>query len=198
MAADARELEPGAFTVEIAPMRRRHLRAVLRIESRTRQKGWSLGLFMSELARGDDRVYLVARVDGSVVGYAGMLYAGDDGHITTVSVDDAWQGARIGTRMVLVLARAAIARGARALTLEVRSTNEPAIALYRRLGFAPAGIRKGYYRETNEDALVMWASDIQEPAYRERLHSVEASLPSPTSVDGITGVAPASRRETSA
>jgi [ribosomal protein S18]-alanine N-acetyltransferase len=168
-------------------MRRRHLRSVLRIESRAVPKGWSLGLFMSELARGDDRVYLVAKVDGTVVGFAGMLFVGDDGHVTTVSVDEAWRGARIGTRMVLALARVARARGAQALTLEVRASNEPAIALYRRLGFAPAGVRRNYYQEIDEDALVMWASDIQDADYGRRLDAVEATLPSPTRVEGLPG-----------
>lgn len=179
--------DPSTFTVVLTPMRRRHLRSVLRIESRAVPKGWSLGLFMSELARGDDRVYLVAKVDGVVVGFAGMLYAGDDGHVTTVSVDEAWRGSRIGTRMVVALARAARAQGAEALTLEVRASNEAAIALYRRLGFAPAGIRRNYYQEIDEDALVMWASGIQEPGYARRLDAVEAGLPSPTRIEGLPG-----------
>ena len=177
-------LDPSTFEVHVAPMRRRHLRAVLRIESRAVPKGWSLGLFMSELARGDDRLYVVAKVRGAVVGFAGMLYAGDDGHVTTVSVDAGWHGARIGTRLMLVLAGAGRDRGADALTLEVRASNEAAIALYRRLGFVPAGIRRNYYREIGEDALVMWASDIQEPAFAARLAAVEAALPSPTVLEG--------------
>jgi ribosomal-protein-alanine N-acetyltransferase len=196
--AEALVPDPDAFTVALSPMRRRHLRSVLRIESRAVPKGWSLGLFMSELARGDDRVYLVAKVDGAVVGVAGMLYAGDDGHVTTVSVDEAWRGCRIGTRMVVALARAAREWGAEALTLEVRASNQAAIALYRRLGFAPAGIRRNYYREIDEDALVMWASGIQEPGYARRLDAVEAGLPSPTRIEGVPGATSADGSATEA
>lgn len=172
-----------AAEVHIAAMRRRHLRSVLRIESHAVHKGWSLGLFMSELAREEGRIYLVAKVGSSVVGFAGLLFAGDDGHVTTLSVDPVWQRRRIGTRLMLVMARRAIEQGVHALTLEVRAENEPAIALYRRLGFAPAGVRKDYYAELGEDALIMWASEVQRPEYAARLASVETSLESPTIVD---------------
>ena len=56
--------------------------------------------------------------------------------------------------------------------------------LYRRFGFVPAGIRKGYYQETNEDALVMWAHDVDSPAYAERLGDIEATLPGTTVLEG--------------
>lgn len=171
----------GAAGVTVAPMRRRHLRAVLRIEAQDVHPGWSLGLFMSELARGSrDRRYVVAKVGGEVVGFAGILFVGAEGHVTTIAVDPRRRGERVGTRLLLVLAREAVARGAEAMTLEVRASNTPAIALYRRFGFIPAGVRKDYYRDLGEDALVMWASGVDTPEYRARLDLIEASLPSPT------------------
>jgi [ribosomal protein S18]-alanine N-acetyltransferase len=171
--------------VEIAPMRRRHLRSVLRIEGQNNERGWSLGLFMSELGQRAGRIYLVARVDGVVVGYAGALLAGTDAHVTTVSVDPRWKRRGIATRMLLVLARRAIASDAEALTLEVRPSNEAAIALYRRFGFAPAGVRQNYYGESGEDALVMWATDVQDPQYGARLRAVEARLPNATVIQEV-------------
>ena len=87
------------------------------------------------------------------------MMSADDGHVTTLAVDPRWQRHQIGTRLLLVLAREAIAREARSLTLEVRLSNRPAQELYRRFGFAPVGVRKNYYAETNEDALVMWAHE---------------------------------------
>ena len=69
----------------------------------------------------------------------------DDGHVTTIAVDPAWQRHGIGTRLLLALCREAVDRGVKALTLEVRAGNEPAQAMYRRFGFAPAGVRKNYY-----------------------------------------------------
>ena len=62
-------------------------------------------------------------------------------------------------------------------------SNEGAQALYRHFGFAPAGVRKGYYVETNEDAMVMWAHDVDQPEYHERLDDIEQSIPGVTIVD---------------
>src|SRR3546814_16103779 len=70
------------------------------------------------------------------------------------------------------------------LTLEVRAGNRAAQLLYQRFGFVPAGIRKGYYVETNEDAIVMWANDVATPEYAERLAAIEDALPGATVTEG--------------
>ena len=93
-----------ALHVQLVPMRRRHLRSVLRIESQVYPRPWSLSLFMSELAPRSTRAYLVARVEGSVVGYAGLMMTGDDGHVTTIAVDPVWHRHKIGTRLLLAVA----------------------------------------------------------------------------------------------
>src|SRR5258708_10143026 len=124
MAARAAERPPELeAAVQIVPMRRRHLRAVLRIEAQVYPRPWSLSLFMSELALRSTRAYYVARVDGLVVGYAGLMLTVDDGHVTTIAVDPAFHRHKIATRLMLVLAREARRRGATALTLEVRVSN---------------------------------------------------------------------------
>src|SRR5438874_792755 len=171
--------------VHLVPMRRRHLRSVLRIEAQVYPRPWSLSLFMSELALRGSRAYYVARIGGTVVGYSGLMLTGEDAHVTTIAVDPAWHRHKIGTRMLLNLARQAQKRDARHLTLEVRMSNEPAQAMYRRFGFRPAGIRKNYYIETNEDALVMWADDIDTDEYAERLLAIEAELPGTTIIDEV-------------
>ena len=173
---------PDDLVVHMVPMRRRHLRGVLRIESQVYPRPWSLGLFMSELALRTTRAYYVARVDGQVVGYCGLMVAVDDGHVTTLAVDPAWHRRTIGTRLLLTAAGEAIRRGATSLTQEVRMSNQAAQALYRAFGFVPAGVRKNYYVETNEDALVMWAHDVDTPEYRRRLADIEAGIPGVTQV----------------
>ena len=169
--------------VQLVPMRRRHLRSVLRIESQVYPRPWSLPLFMSELNLRTSRLYYVARVEGAVTGYAGLMLAGDDAHVTTIAVDPAWHRHKIGSRLMLNLARQARARGAKHLTLEVRVSNSGAQAMYRSFGFRPAGIRKNYYVETNEDALVMWANDIESPDYIARLAAIAAGIPGRTIVE---------------
>jgi [ribosomal protein S18]-alanine N-acetyltransferase len=170
------ELPDDDLVVHLVPMRRRHLRAVLRIEAAVYPRPWSVSLFLSELALRSSRAYTVARVDNTVVGYSGLMLSGEDAHVTTVAVDPAWHRRGIATRLMLHMARLATRRGARHLTLEVRVGNTAAQALYRRFGFHPAGIRKNYYSETNEDALVMWADDVDSPPYGARLAAIEQDV----------------------
>jgi ribosomal-protein-alanine N-acetyltransferase len=179
----AAEPEVAALTVRVEPMRRRHLRSVLRIEQQVYPRPWSSSLFMSELALRSTRAYVVARIGRDLVGYAGLMMTLDEAHVTTIAVDPNRHRAKIGTRLLLVLVREAIARGATAVTLEVRMSNVGAQDLYRRFGFNPVGVRKNYYQEVNEDALVMWARDVDQPDYAALLGSIERMLPSATVLD---------------
>jgi ribosomal-protein-alanine N-acetyltransferase len=168
---------PREPSLKIAPMRRRHLRSVLRIEAEVYPRPWTLGLYLGELALPEERrIYIVARSGGHVVGHAGLMFAADDGHVTTVAVDPPWQRRGVAARLLLVLFREARVRGATDLTLEVRANNGPAQALYRRFGFAEAGIRRGYYAESGEDAVIMWANDVDSEDYRRRLDRIETEL----------------------
>jgi ribosomal-protein-alanine N-acetyltransferase len=181
----ARLPQPEDLAVTIGPMRRRHLRAVLRIEQKVYPRPWSMGLFMSELGIRTSRVYVVARVGTTIVGYGGLMLVAEDGHVTTLAVDPAWHRHQLGTRLLHTLATAAIQRGAQNLTLEVRASNRPAQELYRAFGFAPAGIRKGYYVETKEDAIVMWATDVHDEAYAARLAGLVEGIRGDTVVEEL-------------
>jgi ribosomal-protein-alanine N-acetyltransferase len=167
-----------AGAVRIAPFRRRHLRAVVRIEEDAYPRPWSAALFLSELAQRSTRRYTVAGIGPIVVGYAGLMLVEDEGHITTLTVDPGWHHRGVGTVLLADLARAAPGLGVRHMTLEVRVGNAPAQALYHRFGFAPVGVRKNYYAETGEDALIMWVRDIDTPGYAARLASIDARLES--------------------
>jgi len=179
----AAEIEPGELDVRLVALRRRHLRSVLRIESKVYPVPWSMSLFLSELALRSTRAYYAAFVGRQVVGYAGLMMTLDDGHVTTIAVDPAWHRHKIGTRLLLALAREARRRGATSLTLEVRLGNKPAQNLYRRFGFRPVGVRKNYYAETKEDALVMWAEDVAGDDYAKLLDGIEAGVPGTTEVE---------------
>lgn len=162
--------------VETVEMRRRHLKGVLAIEEKVYPRPWGASLFLSEMSMRSSRSYFVARSRRSVVGYGGIMLSGDDAHITTIAVDPDQQKRGIGTRLMLTITRAAVERGARHLTLEVRAGNAAAQGIYRRFGLAPVGTRPGYYTATNEDALVMWVHDIDSPEYSQRLDAIERSL----------------------
>ena len=178
--------QPGereAVEVHLVPLRRRHLRSVIRIEAQVYPRPWSLPLFMSEISLRNSRYYVAARVGGVVAGYAGLMFNGDEAHVTTIAVDPAWHRHQIGTRLLLELTRESRARGLRHLTLEVRVSNTPAQEMYKKFGFAPAGIRRNYYAETNEDALVMWAYDIDTDEYERRLAAIERKVEGHTVVE---------------
>ena len=83
-------------------------------------------------------------------------------------------------RMLVALAREAIARGANALTLEVRLSHRGAQQLYQRFGFTAVGVRKGYYADTGEDALIMWSHNVDDPDYLALLERLERGVPGTT------------------
>lgn len=164
------------IVLEIGPMRRRDLKNVIAIERRIFPSPWSIGLYMSEIAQPATRAYYVACVGSELVGYAGMMVVVGEAHVTNIGVAPEWQRHGIGRRLLLELARGARERQAQHLTLEVRVSNAGAQALYHEFGFVPAGVRKNYYAEVHEDALVMWAHDIDTDSYNMRLDGIESRL----------------------
>lgn len=176
MSALAKDLGPEPIEIEIAKMRRRHLRRVLAIEGRVYPRPWSASLFLSELSQRTTRTYVVARYEGEVVGYAGMMFTGREAHVTNIAVDPDLHSHKIGTRLLFHLVTEAVARGAEILSLEVRVSNHVAQSMYEKFGFAPVNVRKGYYIETNEDALVMVVDDARSTSYRERLRQIREEL----------------------
>lgn len=162
--------------IELTRMRRRHLRKVLSIESRVYPRPWSASLFLSELSQRSSRTYLVARSAGEVVGYAGIMFMRQEAHVTNIAVDPDWHGHKIGSRLLLALITEGIARGAERISLEVRTSNGVAQNMYQKFGFSVVGVRKGYYIETNEDALVMEVENARSTEYRLRLKSIRDEL----------------------
>jgi len=165
--------KPEQMGITVEPLRRKHMAALMPIEQASYPKPWSANVFQSELEmfRRGERTYLAALQGRALMGYAGMLYAGDDGHVTNIAVGARYQRQGVATRLLAELAWAAIERGSTGLTLEVRVSNTSAQALYERFGFESAGIRKNYY-ENVEDAIVMWRHGILDASYRARLREL--------------------------
>lgn len=165
--------------VDLVPLRRRHVRQVMRIEAQVYPRPWSSALFLQEIVRRSDRIYLAARYEGTVVGYGGLITSGLEAHITTIAVDPVYHRQRIGTKLMLGLVDASIAKGGRTLSLEVRRSNYAAQSMYESFGFRPVGLRPGYYAETREDAIVMWVDQIDTPQYAATLNRMRKSLEMP-------------------
>ena len=159
--------------VQIRKMVIADIPVVAELERAVYPQPWSMRVFVDELGL-DSRIYVVAVADDAIVAYAGLLIVEDDAHITTVAVDPQARQKRIGTHLMIDLVDRALAIGAKHLTLEVRVSNSAARRLYERFGFAPVGVRKDYYRD--EDALVMWAIDIDTQDYATRIADIRESL----------------------
>jgi ribosomal-protein-alanine N-acetyltransferase len=169
--------EPEAPRLEVTRMRRRHLRGVMAIERQVYPRPWSPNLFLSEMTESKNRCYLVARIDREVVGYAGMICYGEEAHVTNIAIDPLHHRQKIATRLLHDLIGQADEMGAEAVSLEVRVTNWGAQRLYGGFGFRPIGVRKNYYQEVNEDALIMWVDDIRTPRYRDLLRRRMQDIP---------------------
>ena len=123
-------------------MREEHIDGVLAVEEATFSIPWTRADFEREVRENAMAIYYTALLDGKIVGYAGMWHVVTEGHITNVAVLEEVRGRGIGAMI--------------GLTLEVRIGNAPAQGLYHKYGFRAEGLRKNYYPDTHEDAVIMW------------------------------------------
>lgn len=131
------------------------LDAVVAIEAATFAMPWSRDSFYQELTRNVAARYLVAEVDGKVIGYAGAWIILDESHITNIAILESYRGHGYGRKLTEGLMQYLSNLGAAYATLEVRRSNERAQNLYKSLGYVGVGWRKRYYEDNQEDALLM-------------------------------------------
>ncbi|WP_230980988.1 ribosomal protein S18-alanine N-acetyltransferase [Rossellomorea arthrocnemi] len=134
------------------------LDAVMEIENQSFSIPWSRDAFLNEIEHNHLSTYLVAGDGDKLAGYCGVWLVVDEAHITNVAVLPDYRGRGLGEALMRKIMGIAIEFGARVMTLEVRVSNAPAQHLYRKLGFQDGGIRKRYYSDNQEDALVMWVN----------------------------------------
>ncbi len=156
----------GTAVTIVRQMTLADLADVVALESANQPRPWSENVFRDEL-EAENRTYLVATDDESIVGFGGVMVIGEEAHVTNLLVDADRRGRGTGRVLMIALIEAAVADGARHLTLEVRKENAAARALYSRLGLAPVGVRPRYYGD--DDALILWAHDIDQAKYLESL-----------------------------
>lgn len=123
---------------------------------------WSMDSIRYELEENEKAFYLVAEHSGKVVGYMGLWWILDEGHITNVAVRPGYRNRKIAEGIIRVMLEHTIGAGILHHTLEVRRDNQPAINLYEKFGFEVDGVRKGYYQFDGEDALIMWRHATEE------------------------------------
>ncbi|EGQ25560.1 ribosomal protein S18-alanine N-acetyltransferase [Mammaliicoccus sciuri] len=130
--------------------------SVASIEREAFATPWTEEIFEHELAGNEYSHYIVAELDGEIIGHCGMWIVLDECHITNVAVRSSLRGKGIGEDLMRKAMELCRLNEVRTMTLEVRVSNEPARSLYRKLGFQEGGIRKNYYTDDHEDGLVMW------------------------------------------
>ena len=173
MELDARPA-PEGDRLEIVPMAASDIAAVTNIEKASFSTVWPSDAFYNELSSNKLAHYFVGRLGERVVAYGGIWVILEDSHVTTIAVDPAYRGRRFGEVMLLRLIDEALERGAAWMTLEVRESNTVAQHLYRKYGFTTVTMRRGYYSDDNESALVMWAGNLKSDLYRNRLTVLRA------------------------
>ncbi|WP_088072583.1 ribosomal protein S18-alanine N-acetyltransferase [Gottfriedia luciferensis] len=139
-------------------MKEEDLDQIMVIEKESFATPWTYDAFYNELYSNQFAHYVVAEVDEKIIGYCGLWVIIDEGHITNIAILPDYRGVGLGEKLLRAVMETAKGLGAETLTLEVRVSNHVAKGLYRKLGFQDGGIRKSYYTDNFEDALVMWVN----------------------------------------
>ncbi len=137
----------------------KHLDEVLRIERLTFKTPWTKYAFIHEI-QFERAVFKVLKIDNRIVGYGGFWHVLDEAHISNIAIHPDYRGQGLGKMLLRHLLREAIARDVTRATLEVRKSNLVAQKMYVSFGFRIVSIRKNYYADEHEDALIMWNDDI--------------------------------------
>lgn len=141
--------------ITVREMKEKDIEDILEMERECFATPWSRESFEMELKNKFAR-YVVAEIDGKVVGYGGLWLIIDEGHITNIAVLEEYRKMDVGSHILSGLIAISLRRDIRSMTLEVRESNVAAIRLYEKYDFKEAGIRPKYYADNNEDAIIMW------------------------------------------
>lgn len=139
----------------IKPLTEEYVDQVCVLEEEAFSMPWHRESFL-EMIQNPDACYLVGLVEGEAVASCGLRNIVGDGEITNVVTKGSMRGKGFGKQMLLKLLEEGYKMGVEAFTLEVRISNTTAIGLYEKLGFVTEGVRKNFYEEPTEDALIMW------------------------------------------
>jgi [ribosomal protein S18]-alanine N-acetyltransferase len=151
--------------VELRRLELRDLNAIEEIERSSYPTPWSRSMFASELAKPSSLCLGAFEAEtGELIGYLIISRYVDAWHVMNVAVAPEYRGRGIATKLLEHLFELTAGDGRRGYTLEVRVSNNSAIRLYEKLGFKARGIRRGYYTDNREDALIMWKDPVRAAA----------------------------------
>ncbi|RDW18824.1 ribosomal protein S18-alanine N-acetyltransferase [Oceanobacillus chungangensis] len=144
--------------VLIRKMEIKDVEHVVEVEKASFTIPWTTDIFYQEIVDNNFAHYFVIELNGQIVGYAGAWIVIDDAQITNIAIMPEYRGYKLGEKLFQYVIQSAIGMGVRHLSLEVRVSNRVAQSMYRKFGLVPGGIRKNYYTDNQEDAIVMWVN----------------------------------------
>lgn len=159
MAASSKNVE--LRTLRFEDLKESHIPRILEIERQCNSAPWSDRSFRNETTN-PQAIFIVAFLNGEIVGFGGLWLCVDEAHITTLAVAPDFRRKGLGRALMVELLQRARERGMTCTTLEVRAGNTAAIELYKSLGYIDTARRRGYYPDNKEDAIVMWLHDLDE------------------------------------
>ncbi len=148
--------EGSNVIINLREMEIKDLEEIMEIEKAAFSTPWTRNSFEKEIRENMLAKYIVAEVEGKVVGYVGIWLIIDEGHITNIAVSKDYRGMGIGKFLMMGMIDFCKKQGIHNMTLEVRASNTVAQNLYRKMGFLDCGIRPNYYADDHEDAVIMW------------------------------------------
>ena len=157
----------------ISLMKMEDIKEAIEIERVSYSSPWSIESFVNEIVDNNESShYLVARLEGKIVGYSGMWLTPQEAHITNLAVHPKFRRRGIGEELLVNLISASISKKIRWITLEVRESNLVARKLYQKYGFQIVGVRKEYYLDNWENALIMCSEDLKTEEFKEHLNHI--------------------------
>ena len=171
-----RPVPHASGSVQIRRMALEDIEYVSRLERRCYTLPWNSSAYVTEIGNPSAYYTVAAEESGVVIGYAGMWVIMDEAHLTTIAVEPSCRGRKIGERLLLDLMEEGMARGAGRATLEVRQNNKVAHNLYLKYGFEDVAVRKNYYSDNGENAIIMWANNLYSREYQAMMGDYKARL----------------------
>ncbi len=144
----------------IIPMKKEDLNQVLEIENLSFLNPWTRRMYLSEVSEKDKSYFVVAKLEDRIIGYGGFWFIVDEAHLTNLAVHPDFRKQGIGTQIMQYLLNLSKQLGVKRATLEVRVSNVIAQKFYTKFGFIPIALRKKYYPDGKEDAVIMWLNGL--------------------------------------
>ena len=160
--------------IKIRKMHIKDIEQIMKIESVSYGEFfWPYEAFVTEIQSDLAQYFVAVNDSGNVIGYAGYWLICDEAHITTIAVHPDYRRQGLGERLLQKMIDTGYEKSAKWFTLEVRASNLAAQNMYFKYNFKSLGLRKKYYQDNDEDAMIMWTENIWSSSFRESFEKLK-------------------------